>query len=141
MSLKTCAADKCRDPETGKPVRFQPYCIDQIYCSDRCRIRMGVRAHRNRLKHGGDDGGPGGGGKRRQMTLFAKPESVSAKRVKRAQPETAPLFAMFPNGKHEKHVPIIDPQLCVLPVIGHELDQPIPPAVEASNPGGLDAAA
>jgi hypothetical protein len=77
---------------------------------------MRVRRVRARRKNGPDGGG---GGKRRQMTLFAKQEPVSAKRVKRAQPETAPLFAMFPNGMHEKHVPIIDPQLCVLPVIGH----------------------
>jgi hypothetical protein len=100
MSLRTCAADKCRDPETGKPVRFEPYNIDQIYCSDRCRTRMGVRAHRNRLKHGGGDDGGGGG---RQRRLFPK-QPVSAKRVKQPRPETAPLFGMSINGMYEKHL-------------------------------------
>jgi hypothetical protein len=76
---------------------------------------MGVRAHRNRLKYGGGDDG-GGGGKRRQLALFSKP-SVSAKRLKPKPPETAPLFTMAVNGKHEKHVPLL--QFDAVPVIGH----------------------
>lgn len=140
MSLKTCAADKCSE-------RFEPYCIEQIYCSDRCRTRMGVRAHRDRLKHGGGDDGGGG----RQRRLFPK-QSVSAKRVKPPRPETAPLFTMSANGRHEKHVPLPDTQLYTLPVIGHCEDaeeQPFAPQVALPKPvqpvgvdlGGLDAAA
>jgi hypothetical protein len=60
MKSRTCAAAKCAK-------RFEPYCIDQIYCSDRCRTRMNVRALRDRRKHGGD---PDGGG--RQRRLFPK---------------------------------------------------------------------
>jgi hypothetical protein len=62
----------------------------------------------------------GGGGKKRQLALFSK-ESVSAKRIKQPRPETAPLFTLFENGKHEKHVPVpvLPAELCALPVIGH----------------------
>jgi hypothetical protein len=61
---------------------------------------MRVRRKRDRDRCGGGD--DGGGGKR-QMALFPK-QSVSAKRMKPPRPETAPLFTMAPNGKHEKHL-------------------------------------
>jgi hypothetical protein len=81
MSLKACAADKCNN-------RFEPYSIDQIYCSPRCRTRMGVRAFRNRLKHGGDDDGGGG----RQRRLFPKPALLKAKPPKAAPVAEPTLF-------------------------------------------------
>jgi hypothetical protein len=82
MSLRTCAANDCK-------TRFEPYSIDQVYCSSRCRIRMGVRAHRNRLKcGGGDDGGPGG----RQRALFPKPALVKSKPPK---PTPVPQPVLF----------------------------------------------
>jgi hypothetical protein len=39
--------------------------------------------------------------------------------VKSARPETAPLFTMFANGKHEKHVPLPAAELCTFLLIGH----------------------
>ncbi len=94
-----CAADDCNNP-------FDPVLPEQIYCSRRCSTRMRVRRLRARRKNGP---GGGGGGKRRQLALFAK-QPVSAKRVKQPRPETAPLFTMLANGKHEKHVPVPAPK-------------------------------
>jgi hypothetical protein len=64
--------------------------------------------------------GPHGGGKSNHLPLMSK-QSVSAKRMKRARPDTAPLFAMSQNGMHEKHYPEVigGTELCAIPVIGH----------------------
>lgn len=134
MSFRPCAAVKCTN-------RFEPYLVDQLYCSPRCSARMRMRAKRERDRVG--SGPDGGGGKRRsQLTLFAK-ESISAKRVKRpVQPETAPLFTMSMNGKHEKHVaPPLLSSLCTLSVIGR-CDAPKPPeSVPAAKEASLAQAA
>jgi hypothetical protein len=68
MSLRTCAADNCKK-------RFEPYSIDQVYCSHRCGTRMRVRMFRHRNRYGGDDDGGGG----RQRRLFPKPLLAKAK--------------------------------------------------------------
>jgi hypothetical protein len=151
MSLKTCAADKCSE-------RFEPYSIEQIYCSTRCRVRMGARARRARLKHGGGDDGGGGG---RQRRLFPK-QPVSAKRVKQPRPETAPLFGMSINGMYEKHLgpletypsaanPALYPDTCYRTPddqAGHDQAEQqsapevgLPKTVQPVRVGGLDAAA
>jgi CGNR zinc finger len=82
MSLKTCAANKCTE-------RFEPFSIEQIYCSHRCAVRMAVRAHRARKRFGGGD--PDGGG-RRQRTLFPKPALVKSKPPK---PTPVPQPVLF----------------------------------------------
>jgi hypothetical protein len=84
MSTRTCAADGCT-------TRFEPYSIDQVYCSHRCGTRMRVRLHRQRKCGGGD----GGGGKR-QRSLFPKP---------------------LPKSKPPKPVPVAEPTLFGLDLI------------------------
>ena len=151
MNHRVCAADDCK-------TRFEPYSIDQIYCSTRCRVRVNVRALRDRRKHGGGDDGGGG----RQRRLFPK-QPVSAKRVKEARPETAPLFGMSINGMYEKHVgpveiypspanPALYPDTCYRTPDDQADDQAeqeptpevaLPKTVQpaAVAPGGIDAAA
>lgn len=80
MKPLICAADGCQ-------TRFEPYSIEQVYCSPRCRIRMNVRALRNRRKYGGGD--DGGGGKQRR--LFPKP--------------------MLAKGKPPRPTPVVEPTL------------------------------
>jgi hypothetical protein len=130
-----CAADDCNNP-------FDPVLPEQIYCSRRCSTRMRVRRLRARRKN---NPGPGGGGKRRQLALFSS-QSVSAKRVKQPRPETAPLFTMFANGKHEKHFPIpVNSTLCLLSDIASDAavdpQVALPKPVQPASVGGLDAAA
>ena len=94
MSLRTCAADDCNET-----FEFDPENPLKTFHSVQCQARMRMRRWRKNQKSGPG----GGGGKRRQLALFSK-ESVSAKRIKQPKPETAPLFTMSANGKHEKHV-------------------------------------
>ena len=127
--------------------KFDPVVEWQVCDTIKCKNVLNVRRFRARKRGGGDDNGGG----KRQMALFSK-RSVSAKRVKPPRPETAPLFTMSANGRHEKHVPLPDTQLYTLPVIGHCEDaeeQPFAPQVALPKPvqpvgvdlGGLDAAA
>lgn len=121
MSLRPCAADDCNET-----FEFDPLNPLKQFHSVQCQARMRMRRWRKSKRVGPG----GGGGKRRQLALFSKP-SVSAKRVKQPRPETAPLFTMFANGRHEKHVPIPPAEIAVLPVIGR-CDSPKPPASVAA---------
>ena len=102
--IRTCAADDCNET-----FEFDPQNPLKEFHSIQCQARMRMRRWRKNQKSGPG----GGGGKRRQLALFSK-ESVSAKRIKQPRPETAPLFTMSANGKHEKHIP-----LAPLLLIGH----------------------
>jgi hypothetical protein len=139
MERLICAADDC-----AETFHFDPVNPGKKYHSEQCAARMRMRRKRRRDKMGGGDGG---GGKRRQMALFSK-QSISAKRVKPARPETAPLF-VYENGMYEKHALMQPTQISTLPVIGHEAD-PVPePQVTSPKPvqpsstvaGGVDAVA
>lgn len=129
MSLKPCAADDCNET-----FEFDPQNPLKEFHSVQCQTRTRMR----RWRAGQKSGPGGGGGKKRQLALFSK-QSVSAKRVKQPRPETAPLFTMSANGKHEKHFNEVL-------LIGH-CDSPKPPesvpasAIEIFNAGGFDAAA
>jgi hypothetical protein len=79
MKQLACAADDCL-------ARFDPYSIDQIYCSPQCAVRMRVRRCRARKRAGGGDDGGGG----RQRRLFPKP--VLAK-----PPKRVPEPVLFPD--------------------------------------------
>jgi hypothetical protein len=142
MRLLTCAADDCNET-----FQFDPQNPLKKFHSIQCQTRMRLRRWRKSKRVGPD----GGGGKRRQLALFSK-QSVSAKRAKPARPETAPLFTMQANGKHEKHAPLLPGELCAIPVIGHceDAEQQLPDSpvtspkpVQSARPdlGGLDAAA
>lgn len=74
MKRLLCAADDCQTP-------FDPYSIDQVYCSPQCAVRMRVRRYRERKRCGGGDDG---GGKRQRM-LF--PKTLP----KAKPPKTAPV--------------------------------------------------
>jgi CGNR zinc finger len=80
MSTRTCAADDCK-------MRFEPYSIDQLYCSPQCGNRMRVRRCRSKKRYGGDDGGGG-----RQRRLFPKPALVKGKPPKHTPVATPNLF-------------------------------------------------
>jgi CGNR zinc finger len=122
MSLRTCAADGCTETFEFDP-RNPLKQFHSVQCQTRTRVSRWRKARKN--------GPGGGGGKKRQMALFSK-QSVSAKRIKQPRPETAPLFTMSANGKHEKHVPLLPPELCALPVIGHSQD--VAPEADVRKP-------
>lgn len=149
MSSRICDADDCNET-------YDPVLPEQMYCSDRCAARVRMRRYRARRKSGPG----GGGGKKRQLALFSK-QSVSAKRVKQPRPETAPLFTMSANGKHEKHIgpvevypspanPALSPDTSYRTLDSENFepcDSPKPPesvpasAIEIFHAGGFDAAA
>lgn len=81
MKQLTCAADGCQ-------TRFEPYSIDQVYCSPKCAVRMRVRRYRERKRCGGGD--DGGGGKQRR--LFPRPMLAKAKPPKPAPVAEPTLF-------------------------------------------------